>query len=223
MRDAFAFAFIAVAMSLSPVSIPMASASTTNPLTYDDARHLLNRAGFGATDREIQRTVGMTREQAARNLLDNARTSPVTPPPAWTAEAGAVPPRIAKHYYHAARCRGIAFHHRPKHAEGAGARIAISQKCEMAVHAGVVGVHIKAEFIGEPGVLVQATNSFFERFGFVLPLQSRIGPCLISACGNDESSIDVGAQDLPCQFDGCGLLLAEAAVAGKQNESYPKR
>jgi uncharacterized protein (DUF1800 family) len=90
MRDAFAFAFIAVAMSLSPVSIPMASASTTNPLTYDDARHLLNRAGFGATDREIQRTVGMTREQAARNLLDNARTSPVTPPPGWTAEAGAL-------------------------------------------------------------------------------------------------------------------------------------
>ena len=87
MRDAFAFAFIAVAMSLSPASIPMASASTTDLLTYDDARHLLNRAGFGATDREIQRTVGMTREQATRNLLDNVRTSPVTPPPAWTAEA----------------------------------------------------------------------------------------------------------------------------------------
>src|SRR5438045_2285959 len=87
MRDAFAFAFIAVAMSLSPASIPMASASTTDLLTYDDARHLLNRAGFGATDREIQRTVGMTREQATRNLLDNVRTSPGTPPPAWTAEA----------------------------------------------------------------------------------------------------------------------------------------
>ena len=90
MRDAFAFAFIAVAMSLSPVSIPMASASTTYLLTYDDARHLLNRAGFGATESEIQRTVGMTREQAARMLLDNARTSPVTAPPAWTAEAGAL-------------------------------------------------------------------------------------------------------------------------------------
>src|SRR2546430_11482379 len=90
MRDAFAFAFIAVAMSLSPASIPMASASTTDLLTYDDARHLLNRAGFGATDKEIQRTVGMTREQAARNLLDNVRTSPVTPPPAWIAEAGAL-------------------------------------------------------------------------------------------------------------------------------------
>ena len=90
MRDAFAFAFIAVAMSLSPVSIPMASASTTYLLTYDDARHLFNRAGFGATESEIQRSIGMTREQAARNLLDNARTSPVTPPPAWTAETGAL-------------------------------------------------------------------------------------------------------------------------------------
>ena len=90
MRDAFAFAFIAVAMSLSPVSIPMTSASTTDLLTYDDARHLLNRAGFGATESEIRRTIGVTREQAARNLLDNVRTSPVTPPPAWTAEAGAL-------------------------------------------------------------------------------------------------------------------------------------
>ena len=63
MRDAFAFAFIAVAMSLSPVLIPIASASTTDVLTYDDARHLLNRAGFGATESEIRRTVGMTRDR----------------------------------------------------------------------------------------------------------------------------------------------------------------
>jgi uncharacterized protein (DUF1800 family) len=90
MRNAFAFALIAVAMSVSPVLIPTASASTANVLTYDDARHLLNRAGFGATEGEIQRTVGMTREQAARILLDSVRTSPVTLPPPWTAEAGAL-------------------------------------------------------------------------------------------------------------------------------------
>jgi uncharacterized protein (DUF1800 family) len=90
MRNAFAYALIAVAVSLSPVLIPTASASATDLLTYDDARHLLNRAGFGATEGEIQRCVGMTRERAARMLLDSARTSAVTPPPAWTAETGAL-------------------------------------------------------------------------------------------------------------------------------------
>ncbi|HWZ74794.1 MAG TPA: DUF1800 domain-containing protein [Casimicrobiaceae bacterium] len=77
-------------MTLSLVVIPKASASAADVLTYDDARHLLNRAGFGATQAEIQRTVGLTREQAARKLLDSARTSPVTAPPAWTAETGAL-------------------------------------------------------------------------------------------------------------------------------------
>ena len=58
------------------------------PLSYDDARHLLNRTGFGATDAEIRHFVGMTREDAARTLLAGTRTSAITPPPAFTADPG---------------------------------------------------------------------------------------------------------------------------------------
>jgi len=57
-------------------------------LSYDDARHLLNRTGFGATDAEIRHFAGMSREDAARTLLAQTRTTAVTPPPAFTAEAG---------------------------------------------------------------------------------------------------------------------------------------
>src|SRR5438309_6592790 len=58
------------------------------PLDYDDARHLLNRTGFGASDAEIRRMVGMTREEAARSLLAGTRATAVTTPPAWTNDAG---------------------------------------------------------------------------------------------------------------------------------------
>jgi uncharacterized protein (DUF1800 family) len=58
------------------------------PLDYDDARHLLNRTGFGASDAEIRRMVGMTREVAARTLLAATRATAVTTPPAWTNDAG---------------------------------------------------------------------------------------------------------------------------------------
>jgi uncharacterized protein (DUF1800 family) len=55
------------------------------PLSYDDARHLLNRTGFGATDAEIRRFTGMSREDAARKLLAATRTAASTPPPDWAA------------------------------------------------------------------------------------------------------------------------------------------
>src|SRR5271169_3388873 len=55
------------------------------PLSYDDARHLLNRTGFGATDAEIRHFTGMSREDAARKLLSTPRSSAATPPPAWAA------------------------------------------------------------------------------------------------------------------------------------------
>ena len=76
---------IVAALSAAFVALP-AFAST--PLDYDDARHLLNRTGFGATDAEIRRMIGMTREEAARTLLAATRTSAVTAPPAWTNDAG---------------------------------------------------------------------------------------------------------------------------------------
>src|SRR5271169_3604370 len=61
------------------------AAMASAPLSYDDARHLLNRTGFGATDAEIRRFTGMSREDAARKLLAATRTSASTPPPAWAA------------------------------------------------------------------------------------------------------------------------------------------
>jgi uncharacterized protein (DUF1800 family) len=67
-----------------------ADALANEPLSYDDARHLLNRAGFGATASEIERYAGLSREQAARKLLEGSRTAALTPPPAWTTESGAL-------------------------------------------------------------------------------------------------------------------------------------
>jgi uncharacterized protein (DUF1800 family) len=67
------------------VALPAMAAA---PLSYDDARHLLNRTGFGATDAEIRRFTGMSREDAARKLLATTRTVAATPAPAWTAEPG---------------------------------------------------------------------------------------------------------------------------------------
>ncbi|MDQ6917255.1 MAG: DUF1800 domain-containing protein [Pseudomonadota bacterium] len=85
-RNALALALLSSATLLCAALAPTATASPSDLLDYDDARHLLNRAGFGATQAEIERTVGMTRDQAARSLVDGARTNPVNPPPAWTAE-----------------------------------------------------------------------------------------------------------------------------------------
>src|ERR1043166_3878019 len=79
MRPALAFAFCVFAVALP------ASAAT---LTYEDARHLLNRSGFGATDAEIRRFSGMSREDAVRTLLAEARTTAITPAPAWTRQTG---------------------------------------------------------------------------------------------------------------------------------------
>jgi uncharacterized protein (DUF1800 family) len=71
------------------VTTASASPEPSRSLGYDDARHLLNRTGFGATQSEVERFARMTREEAARKLLADARTSAITPPPAWvgTAEA----------------------------------------------------------------------------------------------------------------------------------------
>src|SRR5437868_1609338 len=64
------------------VSMSCAAAAST-PLDYADARHLVTRTGFGATHSEILRFVGMTREDAARTLLSETRTTAVTAAPVW--------------------------------------------------------------------------------------------------------------------------------------------
>lgn len=71
---------MALALSLS------ASAKPTTPLTTEDARHLLNRSGFAASEAEIQAFKGLTRAQAAEQILLTAREVAVSNPPAWTKE-----------------------------------------------------------------------------------------------------------------------------------------
>jgi len=75
-------ALLALAALVVAIAVPTATFAAA--LSYDDARHLLNRTGFGATEAEIQGFVGMTREEAARKLLADTRTVAVTSAPAWT-------------------------------------------------------------------------------------------------------------------------------------------
>ena len=53
------------------------------PMGYEDARHLLDRAGFGATDREIREFAALDRVEAVDRLLAGARREAVTAPPAF--------------------------------------------------------------------------------------------------------------------------------------------
>jgi uncharacterized protein (DUF1800 family) len=76
---------MAASVSFSLACVGNAAASASDALSYDDARHLLNRVQFGASAAEIERAVGTTREQAVRKLLDGTRTTAVTSPPSWTA------------------------------------------------------------------------------------------------------------------------------------------
>jgi len=60
--------------------------SGARALDYEEARHLLSRTGFGATDAEIRELAPLSQVQAVRRLLREARRTPVTEPPAWTEE-----------------------------------------------------------------------------------------------------------------------------------------
>jgi uncharacterized protein (DUF1800 family) len=78
---------LCTALSLASASGTPAPAQT---LGYDDARHLLNRTGFGATQSEVEHFARMTREEATRKLLADAHTVAITPPPAWVGTADAL-------------------------------------------------------------------------------------------------------------------------------------
>jgi uncharacterized protein (DUF1800 family) len=59
---------------------------------FDDARHLLNRTGFGASPGEIAEFSQLPREQAVERLLRPARGGATQPAPEWVNEA-ITPPR----------------------------------------------------------------------------------------------------------------------------------
>jgi hypothetical protein len=50
---------------------------------YEGARHLLNRAGFGASDSEVRAFAALTRDEAADRLLAEARREATLAPPAF--------------------------------------------------------------------------------------------------------------------------------------------
>lgn len=71
-----------IACCLATVVVGSTAAVAAPVLDFNDARHLLSRTGFGATEAEVQAFVGLSREQAADRLLRGARSEAVTPPPA---------------------------------------------------------------------------------------------------------------------------------------------
>ncbi|MFI4922092.1 MAG: DUF1800 family protein [Burkholderiales bacterium] len=64
-------------------------------LSFDDARLLLNRTGFAASEREVNEFAKLTREQAVERLLNGVRTVAVTAPPAWINDP-IIPPRTLR-------------------------------------------------------------------------------------------------------------------------------
>jgi uncharacterized protein (DUF1800 family) len=63
-----------------------ADAKPSDKLSHDDARHLLNRAGFAASAAEVSAYTGLSRAKAAEQLVGTAREVAVTAPPAWVKE-----------------------------------------------------------------------------------------------------------------------------------------
>ncbi|MGZ5042006.1 MAG: DUF1800 domain-containing protein [Usitatibacter sp.] len=72
MRIVAAFVFLVASL-----------AAQAAPIGYDGARHLLNRAGFGATDAEVRELAGLDRAAAVRRLLAGARREALVKPPAF--------------------------------------------------------------------------------------------------------------------------------------------
>jgi uncharacterized protein (DUF1800 family) len=57
-----------------------------NAMGYSDARHLLNRTGFGATHEEVTRLASLTRQAAVDRLLEQAVAAERSAPPRWVNE-----------------------------------------------------------------------------------------------------------------------------------------
>ena len=71
--------------TLQHVLLPVIIAVTApvQALTYDDARHLLHRTGFGATDQQIRVLQPLTRDQAVHQILSKGSGKAQQPPPPW--------------------------------------------------------------------------------------------------------------------------------------------
>ncbi len=54
-----------------------------NPLSLEEARHLLSRTGFGASAHELDRLTGQPRQDAIDRIISGLAIAPSTRPPSW--------------------------------------------------------------------------------------------------------------------------------------------
>lgn len=72
-----------VAIATDPIMTTTGLEPHPNPLTIDDAYHLLRRGGFGPTRPRAKALVGLSAEAAVTQLLAESDVEPVTNPGAW--------------------------------------------------------------------------------------------------------------------------------------------
>lgn len=72
-----------ITASCIALSAPLAAIAGPSEMTFDEARHLVARTGFGAAPDEIAPYVGMSYQAAVDAILDGIQTTPTTPMPVW--------------------------------------------------------------------------------------------------------------------------------------------
>lgn len=86
MRFIARFTLFIVPLAAILALTPVAQAASTGAMGADEARVLLNRTGFGATEREVAEFAQLSRREAVERLLRGADTVALTPPPAWSSD-----------------------------------------------------------------------------------------------------------------------------------------
>lgn len=83
-----------IVLALGAGTSGIARAAADPAMGADDARHLLNRAGFAASEADIQAFARLSRAEAAAQLVKDARTTAGLPPPAWVNAAPIAPAKL---------------------------------------------------------------------------------------------------------------------------------
>ncbi len=72
-----------LSISIFTLAMQISYSATTDKLSADDARHLLNRTGFAASAAEINAHTGLTRQAAAQKIIANSKETASTASPKW--------------------------------------------------------------------------------------------------------------------------------------------
>ena len=62
------------------------SSKLVSGITFEEARHLLARTGFGGSSEQIRDLTSQSYEEAVTVILNQTRKQPLTPPPEWVGE-----------------------------------------------------------------------------------------------------------------------------------------